>query len=163
MLLFFIAQMTAWADSCKSKNLNTQEMNYTIYMCNHGFEKEVEIAKKWWNSKGNNITVDKGIYDCKDIEPDYGEIFIEFNDKKTKVKDIEGYYAGGVTVRNHENILDTVESSKIYLSTQTQKDRNELQIFIVHEMGHAIGYQHVSENCNNYIMNPYYENMGNKF
>lgn len=162
MLLFFIAQMTAWADSCKSENLNDRDMSYTVYMCDYGFEKEVEVATKWWNSKGGKISVAEGVYDCKGTVPLPGEILIEFNDSQTKTKDTDDHYAGGVTSRNYKPFLGIVESSTIYLSTKTKKDKTELQTFIVHEMGHAIGYEHVPESCSDYIMNPYYKNMGIK-
>ena len=162
MLLFFIAQMTAWADSCKAENLNTLEMNYTIYMCNHGIEKEVKFASEWWNNRGEKLKVAEGAYNCN-RDPEYGEIYIKFNDSKVKEYDALHSKAYGVTIRKHfSSINKTVKSSTIYLLYDLLDNRQEMQTFIVHEMGHAIGYSHVPESCYNYIMNPYISGMGSK-
>jgi len=162
MLLFFIAQMTAWADSCKAENLNTQEINYTIYMCDHGFEKEVEIATNWWNNKGASIKLADGVYNCNE-GPRYSEIHIQFNNNEVKKFDTSISTAYAATIRSHiGSSHETVKSSNIYLSTDLIDNKSKMQIFIFHEIGHAVGYQHVSESCHNYIMNPYVDYMGSK-
>ena len=163
MLLFFIAQMTAWADSCKAENLNTQEMNYTIYMCDYGFEKEVEAASNWWNSKGGSLTVAEGFFDCDNITPTDRQIFIDFNNKEVEKRSTNNATAYAVTIRRHaDSSQKTVLSSRIYLSTSLKNYTNKRQVFIVHEIGHAIGFNHVSDSCQDYIMNPYISGMGNK-
>lgn len=162
MLLFFIAQMTAWADSCKAENLNTQEMNYTIYMCDYGFEKEVEAATAWWNNRGANIKLVDGVFNCNE-DPRYAEIHIQFNNNEVKKFNTSISTAYAATIRTHiSSKYGTVESSNIYLSTDLKNNKFKMKTFIFHEIGHAIGYEHVPESCNSYIMNPYINYMGSK-
>ena len=76
MLLFFIAQMAAWADSCKTENTNTMDMSYKVYICNININEEVDFAVNFWNNMGQDLTIAPGEYNCAKSHPAKGEIFI---------------------------------------------------------------------------------------
>lgn len=162
MLLFFIAQMTAWADSCKAENTNTIDMSYTVYSCNIGIDEEVEFAANFWNNMGENLIVAPGAYDCRKVDLEKGKIFIQFNTEKVKEHDTDFSTANAVTSITMFQTNDTISHSTIHLSSRLLHDRKKLAFVILHEMGHAVGYEHVNEDCKNYIMNPYYKTMGIK-
>ena len=162
MLLFFIAQMAAWAGSCDAENTNTMDMSYKIYICNIGINEEVDFAVNFWNNMGQDLTIAPGEYNCTNFHPDKGEIYIEFDNEKTKAHDTDTTSTNAVTSITKFIANDTVSNSKIYLSTKLLIDRKKFAFVILHEIGHAVGYEHVSEDCQDYIMNPYYKTMGIK-
>ena len=163
MLLFFIAQLTAFADVCNLEKIETSVSEFTIYMCHHGFKKEMLASHQWWNSQGYNLKLADGYYDC-DRDPDEGEIFVEFNDSMllSKEPSKKGRSVYALTVRTHNQMTGYIDGSNIYLSTELIEEPDELKTFIRHELGHALGYDHTNESCHNHVMNPLYRWMGYK-
>ena len=161
MLLFFITQMTANANPCDTDRLHFIGYNPKVLICATGIREEVEKGITWWNNNGQNFRLADGIQTCNH-EPVYGEIHIEFNDHQVATMDTETTTALGITVRNHFGSVDSIVSANIYLSAALLDDRIELQTLITHELGHAVGYQHVPEECIGYMMHPFVSKMGDK-
>ena len=70
MLLFFIAQMTAWADSCKAENLNTQEIilyekEVRMKQLERQLKREIELD----NSSSLGLRLYKGLIDLFEAYP----------------------------------------------------------------------------------------------
>tara|TARA_Y100000022_G_C13227785_1_gene365802 strand:+ start:793 stop:1278 length:486 start_codon:yes stop_codon:yes gene_type:complete len=161
MLLFFIAQMTALASNCEIDTINKSQMDYKVYICDSELGQDIEIAKDWWNDKGKSIEIVSYDYPC-DRSPGFGEIFVEFNDKEVDELETETTRALAATTRIH-SYDDTVISAKMFFSTSLRSRPDDLLTLAVHEMGHAIGYGHVSRSCDGHIMNPNLKYMGESF
>jgi hypothetical protein len=158
MLLFFIAQTTAIAVNCNSYNSNFVDMSYTIKLCEESIKNEFEIAKDWWHNKGEDVTLAQGTFDCKE-EPGKGEIYVKIDNNAVRKYDSDTR-TRALTVRTHFLHHETVHSSIIYITTNLLENREKLQTFAIHELGHAIGYDHVPESCKGFIMNPFLDGMG---
>ena len=159
MLLFFMAEMTASAEACNPENINTHHMSYTVYVCDELARKGAEYAVSWWKKQGQSLTLADGVSDCPDIFPETGKIFIEFNNDEVSKINVEGGTPQASTTRRHEFLGTTVESAKVFLSTELQSRPEDMIVFITHEIGHAVGYAHVNEDCNNHIMHPFLNEM----
>lgn len=163
MLLLFMVHMSAFANPCDVAKQETTSSHHTIYMCDAGFKRELQASLQWWNRQGYNLTLADGYYHC-DRDPYDGEILVSYNDKmllkKKPSKSTRSVWA--LTTREHEYTTNKITGSHIYLTTKLEDDTEGLKTFLRHELGHALGYEHTSEDCRGHVMNPLFKWMGYK-
>lgn len=161
MLLFFIAQMIAFAGECNSKILDiNKEKHYNVYICdkNQNLENYTKSAVSFFKRNGHNLTIQYGNieYDCKNNTKS-NSIYMYFNNKEVEAVDVEGLIPGAVTNVFYYSGTKEIRRSLVYFATYLPSD--ELSMLTYHEIGHAIGYMHVDEKCFGYLMNPYVTDM----
>jgi len=107
--------------------------------------KNIESAKKAWQAKGEKI----------------GKVILEEN---SKVKCNESYISGIIQIKGDRDYLDASEKWAItrrkYISTtghmtksfiETANDSGNCLSLVIHEIGHALGYDHTEKE--NDVMN----------
>ena len=162
MLLFFIAQMAALAGECTSKNINQINIDYTVNICESDPDliREVTNAVSYWNRKGESIVLNKDINNCN-YHDEFGSIYIEYNDYEVSLESNKDFTAHAVTDRSFGKAIGAVLYSTVFLSTKMNED--QLSKIVRHEIGHALGYNHISHSCYGYALHPHTSKMGLKF
>ena len=161
MLLFFIAHLSAFAGECTSQNINQKKLSYTIHVCeNDNFLfKNVEESISWWQSQGESVYLNQNIKDCSQKKK-RGDIYISYNNYEVSLENRENFTADAVTDWEFGLETKAILKADIFLSTRIED--HEMLNIVRHEIGHAIGYDHVSKECYGYALNPFTSRMGSK-
>jgi hypothetical protein len=169
MLLFFIA--SALGGECNSELVSKKHIgNYNVYVCHEDLVEPTKKAINFWSGVvDNKFILHEGIYNCAKYKT-IGDIFVEFNNAE-----IEDYYAEkeaqgikldvkvyGITSFIRNKHTKSFKYSTISISTK-KKAIDNIDVLTAHEFGHAIGYDHISENCRSHVMNPFISGMNFNF
>lgn len=159
MWLISLLIQAAEGETCTSTNQNTIQIPYTIEVCDNDLLEHVQAAIKYWRTKGAKLKLNPGISSCT-RQPSIYTIQAQYNDFEVNKEHTDTFVAYAVTEQTHfYNSLD-IRHSVIFIATNLPEDR--LSMLMIHEMGHALGYEHVDKSCEGYVMHPYNSKMGLK-
>ncbi len=149
---------TADGQTCTSVNYNTIHTPYTIEVCDKDLLEPVQNAVRYWRTKGASLKLD--IRSCTHPPSNY-TIQTQYNDLEVNKEHKDSFVAYAVTEMTYVYDTKDIRNSLIFIATNLPKEK--VFLLMIHEVGHAIGYEHVDKSCVGYAMHPYNSNMGLKF
>ena len=149
----------AEGQTCSSVNQNTLPMPYTIEVCDKDLIVPVQTAIKYWRTKGAYLKLSPGISSCTH-KPRRYTIQAEYNDAEVNKEHKDSFVAYAVTETTYDYDTKDIRHSVIFMATNLPKEK--VSMLMIHEVGHAIGYEHVDKSCVGYVMHPYNSKMGLK-
>jgi len=148
MLLFFIA--SAFGGECNSKRAYHLNSEYNIYVCNTNLKSSTLKAVEYWrNIVPERINIHTSI-NCS-YEKNLGSIYVLNGEEEVKKKETDDFLPYAVTVSTRDFFTKGFLSSEVHVgATAYDKD---LDLIVAHEIGHGLGFDHVSKSCYGHIMN----------
>jgi len=159
MWLLHLLIQASEGETCTSVNQNTIHSQYTIEVCDKDLLEPVQSAINYWRTKGANLKLNPAVSSCSH-HPSLYTIQAEYNDFEVNKEHKDSFVAYAVTEITHFYDTKDIRHSFIFIATNLPKEK--VSMLMIHEVGHAIGYEHVDKSCVGYVMHPYNSKMGLK-
>lgn len=141
-----------------------------VVVCNDDMIPYVEAAVEYWTDKGHPIKFDKeSKCDFPTADHIYGKIVVNYD--PVSVKNTSAAMGGALSAYTQIYNVFGFDDILFYTDIRMDYPKKNLDgliidfgnLTMIHEMGHAIGFDHVDESCEGHVMHPILQGMGLEF